>query len=475
MVAILGLSQNVNAAPAAPTFAKDVAPILYTKCVKCHRPGEVAPMSLIDYTNVRPWAKAIKQKVVSREMPPWFADRSIGKWSNDMSLTQDQIDTIVAWVDTGAPKGNDAEMPPVPQFAKGWYMGIEPDAIIQMPLDVPIPADGEIETRDYWTPPAFTEDKWISSVEFRPGNPEVVHHADSNTMPLCEGCRLDKGDLYGPDGSLWHDKNTPQEARKKIGTKGDAIFIYVPGHFTQKWPENTAKKLYANHMVNFNMHYQPSGKPTTDRSSWGFWWAKGPVKQQVFYGSGPTLPKPQFALTQLLDGKEISSGRNSGLQDLTHFSERPPIPPYADNYQMTLVRPVPVDITINGFKPHMHLRGKDATYIVTYPDGRQETILKIKYNFHWQVMYNPEKAIPVPAGSTLSTILSWDNSDKNPYNPQPWRAVPWDGGGTWNEGGGAQIQYTVDAEDLLKGVSASKIEDKDKKEKDEKELYKTQG
>ncbi len=368
--ALVGLSRDSSAAPpAAPTFSKDVAPIVYAKCVKCHRPGEVAPMSLIDYKNVRPWARAIRQKVVSREMPPWFADRKVGKWTNDMSLTQDEIDTIARWVDTGAPLGDAAQVPPAPQFAKGWAMGVQPDAIVEMPLSVKLPAEGEVETRDYWGPPAFKEDKWISAVEFRPGNPEVVHHADANIMPLCKGCSLRNGDLVGADGSVSHDRNLKPEQKKQFGQKGDALFIYVPGHFTQKWPEQTAKNLPANWLVGFNMHYQPSGTPTEDRSAWGFWFAKAPVKQQIFYGSGPTLPKPQYALTQVLaGGVEVANSRAGLLQDITHFGERPPIPPYAENYQMTLVRPVPVDITINGFKPHMHLRGKDATYIVTYHD-----------------------------------------------------------------------------------------------------------
>src|SRR5262245_20135822 len=150
---------------AAPTFTKDVAPILYKNCAICHRTGEGAPMALLTYQDARPWAKAIRDKVRSREMPPWGADPAVGKYKNDRSLSQKEIDTIVAWVDAGAPKGEDKDLPPTPQFATGWANGRDPDAVIQLPLDVQLPAEGEIEVRNYYTTTPFKDDVFVKALE----------------------------------------------------------------------------------------------------------------------------------------------------------------------------------------------------------------------------------------------------------------------------------------------------------------------
>lgn len=136
----------LSAATPVPSFARDVAPIPFAKCVNCHRPGEVAPMSLLTYDQARPWARAIKDKVVSREMPPWGADPRYGKFRNDFSLTPQEIETIVAWVDGGTLKGNDADMPPQPPVIAGWTGGVEPDYLVEMPVDFPVPAEGELNT-----------------------------------------------------------------------------------------------------------------------------------------------------------------------------------------------------------------------------------------------------------------------------------------------------------------------------------------
>ena len=176
--------------PEAPTFTKDVAPILLKNCASCHRPGEVAPMSLLTYQDARPWSKAIKEKVVSREMPPWFADRTQGrKLRNDRSLTEQEIQTIVAWVDAGAPKGHDADLPALPRFAAGWSGGA-PDYIVEVPVEFELPAEGQIDLQDFYVPVPFAEDRFAEALEMRPGNYAVVHHARINLQSLPEGAKI---------------------------------------------------------------------------------------------------------------------------------------------------------------------------------------------------------------------------------------------------------------------------------------------
>src|SRR5262245_22107245 len=181
---------------ASPTFTKDIAPIVYKHCAQCHRPGEVAPMSLLSYEDVRPWARAIKSKVASREMPPWGADPDQGlKMRNDPSLSKAQIDTIAAWVDAGAPRGNDADLPPAPRFAEGWTVGREPDLVLEMPVEFDIPAEGELGVQMFYSKIPFEEDRFAEVLELRPGNRGVVHHAGLFVVDLPEGANLVNGRL----------------------------------------------------------------------------------------------------------------------------------------------------------------------------------------------------------------------------------------------------------------------------------------
>src|SRR5262245_36506527 len=157
------------------TFTKDIAPIIFKNCAECHRTGEIAPMSLMSYQEARPWAKAIRERVLDRSMPPWSADPNHGQWSNDPRLSQKEIDTVVAWVNAGAPKGEDKDMPPAPKFANGWTIG-NPDVVLEMPEEYTVPADGTVPYLYFTMPTNFTEDKWIQAMEIRPGNRSVVHH-----------------------------------------------------------------------------------------------------------------------------------------------------------------------------------------------------------------------------------------------------------------------------------------------------------
>src|SRR5215204_7225683 len=203
-VAALGSFRVTAQSPAphpAPTFAKDVASIMYSKCANCHRPGEVAPMSLLSYEDARPWAKAIKSKVVAREMPPWGADMTQTlPMRNDISLSQKEIDTIAAWVDGGAVKGNPADMPPSPKFATGWTAGTEPDLILDMPVEFDIPAEGELGVQMFYSKVPWTEDKFAEIVELKPSNRAVLHHAGIYFVDIPEEASIVNGRIVDKDG-----------------------------------------------------------------------------------------------------------------------------------------------------------------------------------------------------------------------------------------------------------------------------------
>jgi hypothetical protein len=361
----------------APTFSKDVAPIFYNNCVSCHRPGEVAPMSLQSYREVRPWARAIREKVADRTMPPWHADPHIGEWANDRRLSQKDIETIIAWVDGGAKEGDPKDLPPLPKFASGWQIG-EPDVIFEMPEEFTVPAQGTVPYMYFTVPSNFREDKYIAAMEARAGNLSVVHHIviyvrePGQTKPK-KGNDLGEGLL----GAL---------------SPGMTPFIAQPG---------TAKLIKAGSNIVFQMHYTPSGKETKDRSILGLKFAKAPVDKVV-------------TTTAAWDARfEIPAG--------------------APNHEVRASWTADQDLDIISFMPHMHLRGRDYTYRAHYPDGRTETLLSVpRYDFGWQVYYYPKKPVRIPKGTRIETIAHYDNSTRNPQNPDPTRPVRF-GEQTWEE------------------------------------------
>ncbi|MGH9938974.1 MAG: hypothetical protein ACREAM_22270, partial [Blastocatellia bacterium] len=176
---------------AAVTFNKDVAPILFKSCAECHRPGEAAPMSLLSYKDARPWARSIREKVVSREMPPWHADPRVGQFLNDPRLTRGEIDTITAWVDGGAKEGEARDLPPAPKFVEGWSIG-QPDLVLKMAEEFTLDANGPDEYQQFVIDPGFTEDKYVQMSEARPGNRRIVHHMIAAVLPPPESAQPQK-------------------------------------------------------------------------------------------------------------------------------------------------------------------------------------------------------------------------------------------------------------------------------------------
>ena len=216
-VSVAGSRAGAGPAAAAPTFTKDIAPILYNSCVSCHRAGEVAPMSLMSYEEVRPWAKSVRLKVANREMPPWGADSRYGKFKDDRSLTPEQVDTIVHWVDAGAPKGNDADLPPAPTFASGWSRG-EPDVVIEMPIEFEIPAEGQVPVIDFFTRAPFTQDVYIKVSPF--------YHVDKIDEPLM----LIHGEQDANPGTTPIQSEKMFEAMRGTGGKVKLVMLPFESH-----------------------------------------------------------------------------------------------------------------------------------------------------------------------------------------------------------------------------------------------------
>ena len=367
---------RASAAKPAVTFTKDVAPILYKNCTECHRPSMFAPMSLMTYDETRPWARSIKQRVVKREMPPWSADPAHGVFKNDPRLSQRDIDTITAWVDAGAPKGNDRDLPPAPQYAEGWTIGT-PDAVFTMTADYHVPADGTIPYQYITVPTNLTEDKYVQAIEIKPGNRAVVHHVIASAQPA---------------GGNARDERTPGRTGLGGTTPNKPGVVFEPG---------VARLLKAGSEIVLQMHYTTNGVATTDRTSIAVIYAKEPPKKLV---GGGNLMNVRFE-----------------------------IPPNTDNYEVSQSRVLADDTWLTTMTPHMHVRGKDMKYIAHYPDGTQEVLLSVpKYDFAWQHTYELAEPKLLPKGTKLEVIAHFDNSTKNLFNPDPNATVRW-GDQTWEE------------------------------------------
>lgn len=349
-------------APSRPTFTKDVAPILHNNCVNCHRAGQSAPMSLITYDEARPWAKAIGKNVAEGTMPPWHADKGIGHFSNDRSLTEDEIRTIVRWVEQGAKRGAPADMPPIPQFDDTeWALG-EPDYIATF-NPVTVPGGGPDRFHDLAVRTDLPEDKWISAVEVRPSNTKVAHHVI--VYQLAPG-------QQGPEGWLgaW--------------AAGMQPMVFGEGH---------GRMLKKGATLVGDMHYHPAEDEQTDQTSLGLYFAdEDEIEKEVI---------------------------NLWIQN-GNFR----IPAGDPSYKARASYTFPQDAYITSLLPHMHYRGKSFSYTAKYPDGRKEKLLSVSnYDFAWQTQYYLEEPLFMPKGTRIDCIAEWDNSANNPNNPDPTRDV----------------------------------------------------
>ena len=403
LTALLIVGVSASGPKASSTFTKDVAPILFNRCIECHRAGEIAPMSLLTYQEVRPWAKSIRQRVVERSMPPWSADPHYGKFSNDASLSQKEIETIVSWVDAGAPKGDDKDMPTTPKFVQGWTIG-KPDVVLAMQEEYSIPADGTVPYLYFTIPTGFKEDKWVQAMEIRPGNRGVVHHVIAFVQEAGAGGR--RGGAAGE----------AQQGRGQLGgiTPNKTGVVYSPG---------TARLIKAGSSIVFQMHYTTNGEATKDRTSIGLIFTKEPPTRTLVTGNALNA---RFVIPPGEASHEVKSS--------TTFKE---------------------DVHLTSFMPHMHFRGKDFTYTAVYPDGRSEVLLSVpKYDFNWQLTYVLEKPLALPKGTRLDCVAHFDNSTANKFNPDPTKEVRW-GDQTWEERMIGWFSFTRDAEQRETAVTNS--------------------
>jgi hypothetical protein len=399
---ILAAAAALLAAPAKEvTFHKDIEPILQARCQGCHRPGEAAPMSLLSYREARPWAKAIREAVVIRKMPPWFADPAHGNFSNDRRMPQAEIDQILAWVDGGAKEGNPKEAPKPRTFTEGWAMG-KPDAVVELPMDFPVPASGTVEYTYFVVPTGFTEDKWVENVEVRAGNSRIVHHVVVEVRPPGVKYLTDAkiGEPFVPQRKTSaHKPDTGQGALEVDAI--EVAGVYVPGGLPYYLKPGQARLIPAGSDLIFQMHYTTNGKAATDRSRVGFQFAKRPPTERVV--------------------NTIVTNRN------LH------IPAGVADHAVLAKVTLQTDSTLLAMFPHMHVRGKGFEYRATYPNGESETLLNVpKYNFNWQLTYYLQQPKTLPKGTVLECIARYDNSSNNPFNPDPAKEVYW-GDQTWEE------------------------------------------
>jgi hypothetical protein len=397
-VALAPISANAQAAKtAAPsvTFAKDIAPILQKSCQGCHRPNQMAPMSLMTYQEVRPWAKSIKQRVVERQMPPWGIDPHVGiqSFKNDPSLREDEIEKIAKWVDAGAPQGNLADMPKPREWddSDRWHIG-KPDIIVTSPPHK-VPAEAADWWGSYYVDTGLTEDRYIKAIESKPGNTAVVHHLLT----------------YAVDADMTGDSNGDDSN----GDAGDFLNEFAVGKNGDLFPEGTGRLLRAGSKIKFDFHYHSVGQEITDQSQLGIvLYPKGYTPKHIVYSK--QLGQP----TEPLD---IPGGSTYVRSDgYTRFNKAG---------------------RITAFQPHMHTRGKRQCIELIYPDNKTEQISCADWSFNWHLVsvYADDVAPIYPAGTVLH-VISWHDNSPSKANPD---ARNWVGSGnrTIDEMGFAWITW----------------------------------
>jgi hypothetical protein len=406
-------AKSESAGPATtPTFYRDVSPILQRRCEICHRSGGIAPMPLQTYEQAKPYAATIAASAKNKSMPPWFAVPGIGHFSNDPSLTPQQIATLVAWSASGAPAGDSKDAPQPIYWSESWTIA-QPDQIFPMTRGVAIPKDGDVDYTYEIVPTHFTEDRWIQSVEVLPSLRANVHHAVVYVRPP-HAHWLEHAPIGTPFTA--DDLTDPEDRRGAHWTDADVLLVYAPGSSPDEFPPTMAKFIPAGSDLVFQMHYTTNGHAGIDTTRVGLRFAK--------------TPPPKRVLTLQLTND--------------HFV----IPPGAPDYRVEARGTLPNDALLLSLFPHMHLRGKRFEYNVLHPDtphptgahpngispnpNSVETLLRVNYHFHWQMSYKLAEPMPLKAGTELQAIAWYDNSKNNPHNPDPDSAVRW-GDQTYDE------------------------------------------
>lgn len=352
------------------TFHRHVAGILQAKCQECHRPGEAGPFSLMSYAKAKSWSPMIREVVADDVMPPWHADAPHGYFRNDRRLTADEKTTLLDWIDQGCPEGEAKSAPAPRTFTEGWRLGRVPDDVLPMARAVKVPASGTMAYEYVPVGPPFAEDKWVTAVEVRPDQRAVVHHIIAFMLP---------------PGSSMLDLLSPNFGRYMLGA-------YVPGDQPIIVGPNQARLIPKGTQILFEMHYTPNGKAVTDRSSVGLCYTTKPPRTEVF--------------------------------GLAVMNDRFRIPPGAEHHEVKSEHAFARSATLLSVTPHMHVRGKAFRYEVVTAEGDRRTILNVpRYDFNWQSTYDFATPVTVPARAKLVCTAWYDNSSKNPFNPDPRRTI----------------------------------------------------
>ncbi len=417
-ISLFVMSAGAAKSPKTVTFSKDVARIFNAKCSECHRPGEAAPFSTLTFKDVRPWAKSIREKVANRTMPPWHADPHYGQFANDRSLSQADIDTILAWVDQGVKEGDPKDLPVAPIYNEGWTIG-KPDVVIAIPEEYTY-KPGTDEYQYFDVPTNFTEDKYVQLAEARPGNRKIVHHiiafiqapgpmtmvglsSEERNKKMGAMLKNPQSPFYRdgflmrmkPDQPIVDDGCDPSNTRR--GGGGDNILTgYAPGHNSDEFAPGLGRKVPAGSIIRFQIHYSNQtlggNAVETDLSKIGLIFAK---------------ETPQRLVT---------------TNSIGNISFR--IPAGAENHKVTACRTFKRETTIYALTPHMHLRGKSMEYKLFYPDGKSEILLSVpKWDFGWQTNYHLRQPKVLPKGSRIMVTAYFDNSTRNKFNPDPTKDV----------------------------------------------------
>ena len=420
VTAALSMQTRSVAQSSTPTFSKDVAPILYKNCVTCHRPGEMAPMSLMTYELARPYARSIRARIELGAMPPWHAEAPEGTFVNERRLSTSEKQTLIQWAANGAPEGDSRDLPQPPVFPAGWTIGT-PDAVVAMTQPYEVPASGTIAYQYFQVPTNFTEDKWIQALEIRPGERSVVHHVlvfasepggTARQQPFVQRNDGGRGGQIAPGVADALAAVVRGRVQNATATRGPLIATTAPGTNAQVFQPGSALRIKAGSVLTLQIHYTATGKAEKDRTSVGFVFAKDAPKQEVRSAS--------FINLQLA------------------------IPPRASDYSLDAQVEFTQDTHITALFPHTHLRGKSWEYRLKYPDGREEVVLSVPhYDFNWQTYYQFAKPLAIPKGSRLVATAHYDNSANNKSNPNPNAEVRW-GDQTWEEMQYSGITYTVD-------------------------------
>jgi hypothetical protein len=384
-----------SALASPPTFTHDVASIFYRRCVRCHRHGEIGRMPLVTYRDARPYAKAIREQVMTGQMPPWPADPRVGALKDETRLLPAERAALIAWVEAGAPEGT-GRPPATPRFTDGWTIG-KPDLEIPLPREVTVPATGAQANLYFEIDTGLGEDRWVTGIEIRPGNRRVVHHLTVFVLPP-EAARAPKlpgipcTDEFFEAAELKHQREAPNTPAA-IGRQ--YLFSWTPGSGPYVSAPDAARFIPAGSRLRLEVHYAPTGKPEVDRSRIGLIFAKQPPARRV--------------------------------ATLVATNEQLAIPPGEARYEakacMLITRPV----RLTALKPHMHLRGHDIRFDLRFPDGRELELLSVpRWDFDWQLTYTLKTPLELSPGTRLEVTAHYDNSAQNRSNPDPSRYVIWD-------------------------------------------------